>query len=127
VLDIGWSELAVIGVVALVVVGPKDLPRLMREVGKFTSQARDMARQFRAGWDNMLQEAEIDDLKRKTQETVNDINPLSGFSNPLDEFKDSTRDMFDPLGSFDDAMNRKPDPPAISPDPAPPAPKGQGA
>jgi sec-independent protein translocase protein TatB len=97
--DIGWSELMVIGVVALVVVGPKDLPRLMKEVGKFTSQARGMARQFRAGWDTMMHEAEIEELRRTTQEAVNSINPLKDVSNPLDEMRgavdDLTRDPFD--------------------------------
>jgi sec-independent protein translocase protein TatB len=86
-LDVGWSELILIGVVALIVIGPKDLPRVLREVGKFVRQARNMAGQFRSGFDSMMQEAEIEELRRKTRETVESINPLSGFNNPLDDFK----------------------------------------
>ncbi|MDE3115735.1 MAG: twin-arginine translocase subunit TatB, partial [Pseudomonadota bacterium] len=51
--DIGWSEILVVLVVALVVVGPKDLPRLMRTLGRWVRKARGMADQFRASFDEM--------------------------------------------------------------------------
>ena len=47
--DIAWSELGVIAVVALVVIGPKDLPRVLRTMGQWTSKARSMAREFQSG------------------------------------------------------------------------------
>ena len=71
--DIAWSEMALVGVVALVVIGPKDLPRVMREIGKLTQQARTMARSFRAGFDDMMREAELDELRRKARQTVDDM------------------------------------------------------
>jgi sec-independent protein translocase protein TatB len=94
-LDVGWSELLLIGVVALIVIGPKDLPRVLREVGKFVRQAKNMAGQFRSGFDSMMQEAEIEELRRKTRETVESINPLSDFKNPLDDFKKPFEDIKD--------------------------------
>lgn len=51
-LDIGWSELLLIGVVALIVVGPKDLPRMFRALGQFTAKARSMARDFQRAMDD---------------------------------------------------------------------------
>jgi sec-independent protein translocase protein TatB len=61
--DIAWSELFVILIVALVVVGPKDLPKLMRKVGQWTGRARTMADQFRRSFDDMARQAELDELR----------------------------------------------------------------
>ena len=61
--DIGWSEILVVLVVALVVVGPKDLPRLMRTLGRWVRKARGMADQFRASFDEMARESELDELR----------------------------------------------------------------
>lgn len=64
-LDVGYSELLLIAIVALVVVGPKELPVLLRTVGRWVAQARSVARQFRAGFDEMVREAEIAEMNRK--------------------------------------------------------------
>jgi sec-independent protein translocase protein TatB len=61
--DLSWSHIFVVLVVALVVVGPKDLPRLMRTVGQWTAKARQMADQFRKSLDEMAKQAEIDELR----------------------------------------------------------------
>ena len=59
------AELLIIAVVALVVIGPKDLPRVMRTVGNFVGQARGMARHFRSGIDTMMREAELEEMEKK--------------------------------------------------------------
>src|SRR4030095_3850934 len=61
--DIAWTELLVIIVVALVVVGPKDLPRLMRTAGQWAGRARAMADQFRRGFDDIARQSELDELR----------------------------------------------------------------
>lgn len=69
-LDIGWSELMVIGVLALLVVGPKELPRLMRTVGQFVGKARGLARDFQRSMEDAAREAdlnELTDLKRDVE------------------------------------------------------------
>lgn len=63
--DIGYSELLLIAIVAIVVVGPKELPNLLRTVGKWTGRARSMARQFRSGFDAMVREAEIEEMNKQ--------------------------------------------------------------
>jgi len=66
--DIGWTELVVIAVVAIVVIGPKDLPRAMRAVGQWVGKVRGMARHFTLGIENMMREAELEEMDRKWRE-----------------------------------------------------------
>lgn len=67
-LDIAPSELLLCAIVALVVIGPKDLPRALRFAGKWMGKARKMARHFNAGVDNIIREAELQDLKKEWAE-----------------------------------------------------------
>jgi len=62
------SELLIVAVVALLVIGPKDLPRVMRHVGQWVGRARGMARHFRSGFDAMMREAEFEEMEKKWRE-----------------------------------------------------------
>ena len=62
------SELAVVAILALIFIGPKDLPKVMRTVGYWVGRARGMARHFTAGIENMVREAELEELERKWRE-----------------------------------------------------------
>ncbi len=66
-LDIGWQELFFIGVIALLVVGPKDLPRTLGAVARVYRKARGMAGEFQSGISEMVREAELDDIKRNVE------------------------------------------------------------
>ena len=63
--DVAPTELLLVAVVALVVIGPKDLPRAMRVVGKWVGRARGIARQFRSGIDTMIRESELADMEKQ--------------------------------------------------------------
>lgn len=67
------GELLIIAVVALVVIGPKDLPRVMRTVGQWVGQARGMAKHFRSGLDTMMREAELEELEKNWKATNAEI------------------------------------------------------
>jgi len=67
VFDIAWSELALIGAVALIVNVPKDLPRVMRTLGQWTRRARAMAAEFQRNLDEMMREAELDEIRREVE------------------------------------------------------------
>jgi sec-independent protein translocase protein TatB len=67
VFDIAWSELALIGAVALIVIGPKDLPRVMRSLGQWTRRARAMAAEFQRNLDEMMREAELDEIRKEVE------------------------------------------------------------
>ena len=66
--DVAPTELLLVAVVALLVIGPKDLPKAMRFVGKWVGKARGMARHFRSGLDTMMREAELEELEKKWRE-----------------------------------------------------------
>jgi len=63
--DIAPTELLLVAVVALVVIGPKDLPRAMRFVGQWVGRARGVARHFRSGIDEMIRQAELEEMEKK--------------------------------------------------------------
>ena len=65
--DIGYSELLMIAVVALVVIGPKDLPVMMRKLGQYMAKLRGMASEFRASFDEMARQSELDELRKEVE------------------------------------------------------------
>ena len=65
--DIAWSELALIGGVALLVIGPKDLPKVMRSMGRWTRKARLLAGEFQRNIDDLMRESELDEVKKQVQ------------------------------------------------------------
>ena len=91
--DFAWSELAVIAVVALIVIGPKDLPRVMRTVGQWTRRARAIAREFQGSLDQMVREAELDDVKRH-------IDRATSFN-----VENEIRGVVDPMGDLQRSLN----------------------
>ena len=91
--DIAWPELLLIGAVALVVIGPKDLPRALRVAGIWVRKARTLSREFQNSVDQMIREAELDEVQR-------DFNKLTHFD--LDhEFSQTV----DPDGSLAEHLN----------------------
>lgn len=66
-LDIAWSEMALIAAIALIVIGPKDLPRVLRQVGIWVRKLRLLAGEFQKNVDEMVREAELDDVKRDVE------------------------------------------------------------
>jgi len=63
--DIAPTELLIVALVALVVIGPKDLPKVMRTVGQWVGRARGMARHFRSGIDTMIRESELEEMEKQ--------------------------------------------------------------
>ena len=83
-LDFSWSHILILLVVALVVVGPKDLPRLMHMAGKWAGKARAMANEFRKSFDEMARQTELDEL-RKEIEDLKKNNPVSDMMGAMND------------------------------------------
>lgn len=136
--DIGWSELVVIGVVALIAIGPKELPGVLRMAGQWIAKIRRMAADFQGQFQEALREAEMEDLKKQVNEITDtardftsNFDPLESVRNDIDSSFAATR-IDDPVGtSIDPAhdLGHVPPPapdthvaepaPAALPEPAP--------
>ena len=81
-MDLSWSHILIVLIVALVVVGPKDLPRLMRTAGRWVAKARAMADQFRKSFDDMARQSELDDLRAEL-EALRHERPLADVDRAL--------------------------------------------
>jgi sec-independent protein translocase protein TatB len=102
-----WSHILIVLIVALVVIGPKDLPRFMHMAGRWMGKARGMADQFRKSFDDMARQTELDELR-------NEINALR---NPLDGRVMTPRPIVpsdmtsEPAGELPAPVNGAPEPP----------------
>ncbi len=95
--DIGWSEMALVALIALIVIGPKELPKAMRSMAKWTRKARSMAREFQSGIDDMVREADLEDARKAIEsaksfdigKTVEEtIDPTGGIAEGAKELQD---------------------------------------
>ncbi|MGA0531465.1 Sec-independent protein translocase protein TatB [Hansschlegelia sp. KR7-227] len=93
--DIAWSEFLVVAVVALVVVGPRDLPALLRNVGKMVSTVRRMAGEFQTQFSDAMREAELDELQRDITGIKDSAAKLMSAPNPLQIARDEIKNAID--------------------------------
>lgn len=96
-LDIGWSEMLIVGVVALIVVGPKDLPKMFHAIGEITGKARGMAREFQRAMDVAAKEAGVDGIAKDLRKVTSGraLKEAVGFDDIEKEFRDIGRDLSD--------------------------------
>ncbi len=94
-LDIGWPELLIVALVTIIVVGPKELPRVLRTVTQMVRKVRAMANEFQSGIDDLAREAELDDLKKDIERTAStDIaGELEHEIDPTGEVAESMREI----------------------------------
>ena len=79
-LDIGWSEMAMIALIALIVIGPKDLPRVMRTAGQWTRKARTAARDFQSNLEDMIEDEEIREAKESIETETRRLGKRDSFN-----------------------------------------------
>jgi len=89
--DISWGELMLIGVVALIFIGPKELPGVLRMVGQWVTKIRRMAGEFQSQFQEAMREAEMADLKKQVDELNDTARGLSSEFNPLDFDKPASK------------------------------------
>jgi sec-independent protein translocase protein TatB len=104
---LGWGEMVVIGIVALVAIGPKELPTVLRTVGLWMGKVRRMANEFQGQFQEALREAELSDLKKHADDIASDI---AKFDPVADTQKDLEKafDFDDPLKGIDTSLEPKP-------------------
>ena len=90
--DIGWQELFIVAVLTVIVIGPKDLPRTLRAVVGLVRKGRTVAREFQDGVDDMVREADLDDIKKQL-DTPEDFELGKAFEDPLDLEADVAKEV----------------------------------
>lgn len=105
--SLGFQEILLLAVLALVVIGPKDLPLMARKIGRFMAKLRGMAQEFRSGFDELARQAELDELKKEVEALRNNST-----------LRDVNRELTRPI-------NLNGDLPPTPPVPALPAPEGE--
>ena len=99
--DIGWPELLLVAVLVIVVVGPKDLPRVMRTVAHYVGKAKSMTREFRGYVDDMVRESELDEIKSQIEAGA-DLDAGGLMENTIDPDHDLRDSLEFADGDFDD-------------------------
>jgi sec-independent protein translocase protein TatB len=90
-LDMSWGEVMLIGGVALIVIGPKDLPKALRTVGQITSKLRRMAGEFQMQFNEAIREAELDEVRREVDGIRNTVRSASSTFNPVQTIRDELK------------------------------------
>ncbi|OAN44046.1 twin arginine-targeting protein translocase TatB [Paramagnetospirillum marisnigri] len=123
--DIGWDEMALIAVVSLIVIGPKDLPVVLRQVGRWTRKAREMAADFQRGMDDMARESELAELKQQVAKVAEPNLLRQEIDKAIDPTGEMAKAMEVPTLDLTGATQAVPTPEAIAADapaPRPPEP-----
>jgi sec-independent protein translocase protein TatB len=91
-LDMSWGEIMVIGAVALIVIGPKDLPKALRTIGQVTGKLRRMAAEFQGQFNEAMREAELDEVKKQLQGVNDSVTSVGSTNfNPIQTIRDELK------------------------------------
>lgn len=119
---IGFTELLVLAVAALIVVGPKDLPLMMRRLGQFVGKGRAMAREFQAAFDDIARQSELDDLRKE----IEDLKRTNSLKQATADLSDYEKDVNSAVMAQTQATSREEAMQEKAPE-AEPEPKGDPA
>lgn len=106
--DVGWQELFIIGLVAIVVIGPKDLPRVLRTVTLGIRKVRSMARDFQDGLEELARDADLQELRKEIEDGVG-----GDLQDEIESIGDPARDIEESVREIGDTLN-EPETPKVS-------------
>jgi sec-independent protein translocase protein TatB len=112
IFDVGWGELVLIGVVALIVFGPKELPVVLRTVGQYMTKIRRMAAEFQSQFQEAMREAEMAELKKQADDLKSSVSGLTNFE-PLANTQKEIERAFEMPEVGEAATGHAPAPPAL--------------
>src|SRR5271169_4739823 len=124
--DISWTEFLLIGVVALIVIGPKELPAVLRTLGQWTRRVRSMAADFQSQFQEAMREAEMADLKKQVDDIAHDIKSYDPLKDVRADVEAAGKDIQSSLEQKPALMTEAPQslaPDAVATDEAPVTPE----
>jgi len=107
--DVGWSELLLIGIVALIAIGPKELPGALRTLGQWMGKVRRMASEFQNQFHEAMREAELADLKKEVDEMATKAQSYTHFD-PIDDIRKDIENAASPPPALDTPLTDTPAP-----------------
>jgi sec-independent protein translocase protein TatB len=105
-LEVGWSEILVIIIILIVVVGPKDLPKMLRTFATMSKKIRGMATEFQGQFNEALKDAELDDVRKSIQE-VRNLNPANALKDAFNPLRQAGEDVKRELQKSQNEINAK--------------------
>jgi len=112
--DVGWSELLLIGIVALIAIGPKELPGALRTLGQWMGKVRRMASEFQSQFHEAMREAELADLKKEVDEMATKAQSYAHFD-PIDDIRKDIENAASPPPALDTPLTETPAPQTAMP------------
>jgi sec-independent protein translocase protein TatB len=116
--NFGWGELVVIGIVALIAIGPKELPTVLRAIGQWTGKIRRMANEFQGQFQEALREAELTDLQKHATDLTSEVSSIAN----IDPLADVQKDVESAVADIDKIPSDNAPEPAAQAEPAAPLP-----
>jgi sec-independent protein translocase protein TatB len=107
--DVGWSELLLIGIVALIAIGPKELPGALRTLGQWMGKVRRMASEFQSQFHEAMREAELADLKKEVDEMATKAQSYAHFD-PIEDIRKDIENAASPPQALDAPLTDAPAP-----------------
>jgi len=118
--ELDWGKLVVIGVIALIVIGPKELPTVLRTAGRWMGKVRRVANEFQSQFQEALREAELHELKKQAEELTSSVNESVSEMSRFDPVAESQKELESALPP--EPALAAPEPAALASADAPPAP-----
>ncbi len=115
--DIGWGELVVIGIVALIAIGPKELPTVLRTLGQYMGKIRRMAAEFQGQFQEAMREAEMADLAKHAEDIKSSVSDIANF-NPMASTQKEIESAFETVEKGTTSESPAKSPPSALPEPA---------
>jgi len=112
--DVGWSELLLIGIVALIAIGPKELPGALRTLGQWMGKVRRMASEFQSQFHEAMREAELADLKKEVDEMATKAQSYAHFD-PIEDIRKDIESAASPPAALDTPLTETPAPQTATP------------
>jgi len=106
-LSFGWTELALTAVIVIIIVGPKEIPNLLRQIGSFTKSIKKVTRDFKSSLNEIANETELNKVNKSLSEIKNELDPTNEIKSHVDNIKKNTKIFEKEINNLNSLDNQK--------------------